>query len=278
MELYLRNAIECSRITTRNYSTSFSSGIRLLNRRFRDPVYAIYGFVRYADEIVDTFFDQDQKALITMFRHDTDEAIAKGFSTNPILHSFQWVVNSYRIDKGLIDAFLNSMEMDLEEKTHDRQGFNTYVYGSAEVVGLMCLKIFCEGDDENYERLTPPARRLGEAFQKVNFLRDLRSDYLDRGRTYFPGMDIEVLDDDKKRTLEQEIDNDFKAALSGIRELKRDARLGVYITYAYYLKLFRKIRKTRASELMNKRIRISNSRKILILLLSYLKNLAGVVN
>lgn len=278
MDLYLRNAIECSRVTTRNYSTSFSSGIRLLNRRFRNPVYAIYGFVRYADEIVDTFFDQDQKALITRFRYDTAEAISKGFSTNPILHSFQWVVNSYRIDKGLIDAFLNSMEMDLEEKTHDRKGFNTYVYGSAEVVGLMCLRIFCEGDDGNYERLTPPARRLGEAFQKVNFLRDLRSDYIDRGRTYFPGVDIEALDDDKKRIIEQEISDDFDAALEGIRQLKRDARLGVYITYAYYRKLFRKIRRVKASGLMNRRIRISNTHKLFILAISYLKNFAGVVN
>ena len=278
MDIYLYNAIACSRITTHNYSTSFSSGIRLLNRRFRNPIYAVYGFVRYADEIVDTFFDQDQKTLISRFRSETDEAIRARFSTNPILHSFQWVVNSYRIDKGLIDAFLNSMEMDLDEKSHDREGFIAYVYGSAEVVGLMCLRIFCENDDDTYKRLTPSARRLGEAFQKVNFLRDLRSDYVDRGRTYFPGLDIEVLDDDKKRIIELEIESDFNAALEGIRQLKRDARLGVYITYAYYRKLYRKIRKTKASELMNRRIRISNSRKVVILAISYLKNLIGVVN
>ncbi|MFO7723555.1 MAG: phytoene/squalene synthase family protein [Bacteroidales bacterium] len=278
MDLYLRNAIDCSRITTRNYSTSFASGIRMLHRRFHDPVYAVYGFVRYADEIVDTFFEQDQQALIREFREAAFGAIQRNFSTNPILHSFQWVVNRYRIDHALIDAFLRSMEMDLEAKNHDRQGFSTYVYGSAEVVGLMCLKIFCDGDDTSYSMLTPPARRLGEAFQKVNFLRDLRSDFVDRGRTYFPDLDMSVFDQERKQLLEKEIQDDFNAALEGIRLLRRDARLGVYITYAYYLKLFRKIQKTPATALMEKRIRIPNCRKFWILLVSYLKNHIGFIH
>ncbi len=277
MDLYLRNAIDCSRITTRNYSTSFASGIRMLSHRFRDPIYSVYGFVRYADEIVDTFFEQDQAALIRQFRTATDEAITAGFSPNPILHSFQWVVNRYGIDAGLIDAFLRSMEMDLDQKAHDRQGFMTYVYGSAEVVGLMCLRIFCEGDDTTYQKLTPSARRLGEAFQKVNFLRDLRSDYIDRGRSYFPDLEMQSFDETKKVLIEQEIEEDFRIALQGIRQLQRKARLGVYLTYAYYRKLFRKIRRTPATRLMNSRIRISNGRKFLILAISYLQNLTGLI-
>jgi 15-cis-phytoene synthase len=278
MDLYLRNAIDCSRITTRNYSTSFASGIKLLHRRFHNPVYAVYGFVRYADEIVDTFFDQDQRLLISTFRGETFDAIQRKFSTNPILHSFQWVVNTYGIDAALIEAFLRSMEMDLEEKRHDRQGFSTYVYGSAEVVGLMCLRIFCDGDDSTYQRLTIPARRLGEAFQKVNFLRDLRSDYVDRGRTYFPDLDMSQFGEVAKQKLENEIQGDFDAALAGIRLLQRDARLGVYLTYVFYLKLFRKIQKTPATVLMSKRIRISNPRKVWILVMSYLKNNVGLIN
>lgn len=278
MDLYLRNALECSRVTTRNYSTSFSSGIRLLSRQFRNPVYAVYGYVRYADEIVDTFFDQNQKKLIGEFRNATDAAIEAGFSTNPILHSFQWVVNRYRIDKELIDSFLRSMEMDLDQNNHNREEFISYVYGSAEVVGLMCLRIFSNGDDDSYNKLKPAARRLGEAFQKVNFLRDLRSDYIDRGRTYFPGLNMQEFDEQTKKTIEIEIESDFIAALEGIRQLNREARLGVFLTYTYYKKLFYKIRRTRAGDLLSKRIRIKNSRKLLILLISYIKNLTGIIN
>lgn len=277
MDLYLRNALDCSRITTHNYSTSFASGIRVLHRRFHDPVYAIYGFVRYADEIVDTFFGHDQAFLILQFRTHTFEAIKEGFSTNPILHSFQWVVNTYHIEEQLIDAFLRSMEMDLEQKSHNRQGFTDYVFGSAEVIGLMCLRVFCDKDDNTYAMLTPSARRLGEAFQKVNFLRDLKSDFEDRGRTYFPDIDMHSFSEDTKRIIELEISEDFREALKGIRMLRKDARLGVFLTYAYYRKLFLKIQKTPATEIIHKRIRINNFWKMRILISTYLKNYAGIV-
>jgi 15-cis-phytoene synthase len=275
MDLYLRNALDCSKITTKNYSTSFSLGIRLLHPEFRDPVYAVYGFVRYADEIVDTFFEQDQRALMASFRDETHRAIRDRFSTNPMLHSYQWVVNTYGIDHQLIDAFLHSMTMDLEQKEHDREGFTTYVYGSAEVVGLMCLKIFCNGNDEQYKALLPAARRLGEAFQKVNFLRDLRSDFDERGRSYFPDIDLKRFSNQEKTLIEQEILSDFDAALEGIHRLPANARLGVYLAYAYYRTLFRKIQRLPASMVLQKRIRISNSRKMLILLASWFRVKTG---
>jgi phytoene synthase len=277
MDLYLRNALDCSKITTRNYSTSFSLGIRLLHPELRHPVYAVYGFVRYADEIVDTFFEQDQRALMASFRDETHRAIRDRFSTNPILHSFQWVVNKFDIGSDLIDAFLHSMAMDLDQKAHDRDGFTTYVYGSAEVVGLMCLKIFCNGNDEQYKALLPAARRLGEAFQKVNFLRDLRSDFDDRGRSYFPDINMKQFNDQQKRLIEHEILSDFIAAMDGIRRLPDNARLGVYLAYAYYRALFRKIQRLPASRILDERIRISDTRKIMILLASWLRVKAGAM-
>ncbi len=277
MDLYLRNALDCSRITTKNYSTSFASGIRMLHRRYHAPVYAIYGFVRYADEIVDTFFDQDQEVLFQRFSAETEAAIRMGFSTNPILHSFQWVVNTWQVDPSLIEAFLQSMGMDLNLKSYDRSRFTEYIFGSAEVVGLMCLKIFCDGNEKEYQMLTPAARRLGEAFQKVNFLRDLRSDFADRGRSYFPGLDPKAFNASVKKGIETEIAGDFREALKGIRMLDKGARLGVYLTYAYYLKLFKKIRRTPAEELLARRIRISNGRKALILVCTYLKNSLGII-
>lgn len=276
MDLYLRNALDCSKITTRNYSTSFSLGIRLLHPGLRDPVYAVYGFVRYADEIVDTFFEQDQRTLMASFRDETHRAIRDRFSTNPVLHSYQWVVNTFCLDLQLTDAFLHSMTMDLEQKAHDREAFTTYVYGSAEVVGLMCLKIFCNGNDEQYKTLLPAARRLGEAFQKVNFLRDLRSDFDERGRSYFPGVDLNRFSDQEKALIEQEIMADFDAAFEGIRRLPLNARLGVYLAYAYYRALFRKIQRMPAAKVLQQRIRISNARKILILLATWIRVKAGV--
>lgn len=277
MELYLRNSLQCSRITTKNYSTSFSLAIRLLNPRYKDPIYAIYGFVRFADEIVDTFFSQNQQKEINEFKKDAFIAIENNYSPNPIIHSFQWVVNRFNIDKELIEAFFNSMEMDLYVDNHDNKGFNEYVYGSAEVVGLMCLRVFCYGDNVLFDNLKHYARSLGAAYQKVNFFRDLSADYIDRGRTYFPDIDMKKFDNDVKVKIEKDIEKDFKDSLAGIKKLPNDARIGVFLSYSYYLALFRKIKRTDAKELINKRIRISNFRKILIMLISIMKNSTGII-
>lgn len=265
MEQYDINSLNTSMLTTRHYSTSFSMGVRILHRNYRLPVYAIYGFVRVADEIVDTFHEYDKQALLSEFRRDTFNAISQGISTNPILHSFQWAVNTYGIDRALVGAFLDSMEMDLTIKEHTPESFRQYIYGSAEVVGLMCLRVFCHNDPHAYEALKYPARKLGEAFQKINFLRDISSDYQERGRFYFPGSDLENLTDDAKREIEKEIQYDLEEAYRGITNLGRASRLGVLVSYTYYLKLFRKIRRTRAENLFKKRYRIHNGRKLLLL-------------
>jgi phytoene/squalene synthetase len=271
MELYDLNALQISRLTTRNYSTSFSAGVASLNRVYRMPVYAIYGFVRYADEIVDTFHDQDQKLLLEQFRKDTFNALERKFSTNPILHSYQWVVNEYRIDHELIHAFLDSMEMDLVDKSHDKESYQKYIYGSAEVVGLMCLRVFYKDDDQGYEELKQPARKLGEAFQKINFLRDIRSDFEDRGRNYFPEIHRDQITDETKHLIEQDIQQDFHEAYQGISKLKRPARLGVLVAYTYYLQLFAKIKRTQAAQLIRKRYRIPNWKKLGIFVFVWLK-------
>ena len=266
MDLYTSNSLQLSKITTKNYSTSFSMGVSLLKKGFRLPVYGIYGFVRVADEIVDTFHDQDKERKLEDFRKETYQAIADGMSTNPILHSFQHVVNEYNIDHHLIDAFLTSMEMDLTKKEFSLEEFQKYVYGSAEVVGLMCLRVFYKDQDEAYEALIQPARKLGEAFQKINFLRDIQSDFEDRGRFYFPGVDMTEFNNENKKIIEADIKKDFDEAYVGIKELNRVSKLGVLVSYTYYLKLFEKIRKTDASNIFKKRYRISNFRKILILI------------
>ncbi|HNS18069.1 MAG TPA: phytoene/squalene synthase family protein [Bacteroidales bacterium] len=271
-EVYNQNALACSKLTTRNFSTSFSVSVRLLHPKFRMAIYAVYGFVRFADEIVDSFFQQDQEYLLDKFRNDAYEAIERGFSTNPILHSFQWVVNEYGIDRELIDSFLQSMEMDLHRRGHDRGSFHRYLYGSAEAVGLMCLKILtCEYG--TYDDLKHPARKLGEAFQKVNFLRDIREDYLDRGRTYFPDLDMERFDDKIKKELEDEIQKDFDEALNGIKKLRTDSRFGVYVSYYYYTRLFSKIKKTKAENLVRQRYRISNVSKFFLTVFAWLRHL-----
>lgn len=264
MELYDLNALQISRLSTRNYSTSFSLGVATLQRTYRLPIYAIYGFVRFGDEIVDTFHEHDQRTLLENFRKDTFAAIENRVSTNPILHSFQWVVNEYHIDHELIHAFLDSMEMDLVDKVHDAKSFKKYVYGSAEVVGLMCLRVFYKEDDEAYERLKQPARKLGEAFQKINFLRDIQSDHEDRGRFYFPDVNLDQLNNEIKQQIEENIQADFDEAYEGIKLLNKASRLGVLISYTYYLKLFKKIKRTDALHLLQKRYRIPNWRKLLI--------------
>jgi phytoene/squalene synthetase len=271
MNLFDQTTFECSKIITTRYSTSFTLGIKTLGKEFHFPVYAIYGFVRYADEIVDTFYDHDQRVLLARFRQDTYEAIENRISLNPVLHAFQLVVNEYGIDHKLIDAFLSSMEMDLTKTTYDEGNYEKYIYGSAEVVGLMCLKVFCRGDDAQYRQLEQPARRLGAAFQKVNFLRDIRSDFRERGRVYFPGVEMREFNDHLKRTIESDVEKDFAAALSGIRNLPDGSRLGVYLAYIYYIKLFNKIRRAPAQRILNGRIRIPNIRKFLLLFSSYIK-------
>ena len=271
MNLYDKNAFELSRLTTKNYSTSFSMGVNLLENKFRLPIYGIYGFVRIADEIVDTLHDHDKKGLFARFKQDTFRAIEEGISTNPILQSFQLVVNEYKIGHDLINAFLDSMEMDLTEKNYNEQEFKKYVYGSAEVVGLMCLRVFYKDQDEAYESLIYPARKLGEAFQKINFLRDIKSDYQLLGRFYFPGIDLEIFNDASKATIEKDIQLDFDEAYKGIKRLNSGAKAGVLISYTYYLKLFKKIKRTSAEEVFKKRYRISNVRKLLILIVIVIK-------
>jgi phytoene/squalene synthetase len=278
MDLYTLNALDCSEKTTKNYSTSFSLGVRLLGKPLRRPIYAIYGFVRFADEIVDTFHEQDKRELMRRLEAETFDAIQRKFSSNPILHSFQWVVNEYGIDHEQIKSFLRSMKMDLcpNNRNYNEDTYHFYIYGSAEVVGLMCLKVFCHREG-NYDNLVPPARKLGEAFQKVNFLRDIRSDLEDRGRFYFPNADFEHFGNPSKKIIEADIQKDFDEALGGIRKLNDDARLGVYLAYSYYQKLFDKIKRTDASKILQKRYRISNFRKVLILISSYLKVKLGMI-
>lgn len=272
IELYNDSAFACSKLITKKFSTSFSIGVRLLDKKFRPAIYAIYGFVRYADEIVDTFFEQDQKYWLEKFRKDTYESIAKGFSFNPVLHSFQAVVNHYHIDHELIESFLKSMEMDLYHKEYDKGGFQDYVYGSAEVVGLMCLQVFTY-EKGNYQELVYYARKLGEAFQKINFLRDLKDDYIDRGRSYFPQVDMIRFDDRTKQELEKDIQHDFDESLIGIRKLPTDSRFGVYIAYFYYIHLFKKIRKIKAEDLVRHRSRISNAKKLYLVVAAYFNHL-----
>jgi 15-cis-phytoene synthase len=256
----------CSRNTTERYSTSFSSAIRLLHQDLRQPIYNIYGLVRFADEIVDTFHDHDKATLIKDFRQQTFEAIERGISLNPILHSFQLTVNQYKIDHALIHAFFNSMEMDLQKTQYNNEGYNEYIYGSAEVVGLMCLYVFLEGDAVQYEKLKPSARSLGAAFQKVNFLRDVQADYNQLDRTYFPGLDFSNFTDRQKREIEADIQKDFDDAYAGIMQLPAKARFGVYVAYKYYLSLFRKIKKLQPAVIMQERVRIPDYHKVMILL------------
>uniref|UniRef100_UPI004048B663 phytoene/squalene synthase family protein n=1 Tax=Roseivirga sp. TaxID=1964215 RepID=UPI004048B663 len=277
MELFDQTTLECSKLITQRYSTSFTLGIKTLDKKFHLPVYAIYGFVRYADEIVDTFHDSDKRALLASFKKDTYKAIQDKVSFNPVLHSFQLVVNQYKIDLELIEAFLYSMELDLEETEYDKAGYEEYIYGSAEVVGLMCLRVFCEGNDAQYQSLVAPAKKLGSAFQKVNFIRDIKSDFEERGRVYFPGVDFNDFTKSAKDLIEADIQKDFDDALEGILRLPSGAKLGVYLAYKYYLKLFGKIKNLPASKIKQERIRIPDTRKMVILFTTYLKHSFGVI-
>lgn len=271
-ELYRYTTFRSSRLITRAYSTSFSLGISMLAKKYHDPIYAIYGFVRYADEIVDTFHEFDKATLLEEFADETYKAIQRGISLNPVLHSFQEVVRHYGIELDLINAFLHSMAMDLTESSYCQGEYNEYIYGSAEVVGLMCLRVFCEGNTELFDQLKSPARSLGAAFQKVNFLRDLRSDYQERGRTYFPDVDFSRFDNACKAGIEADIEADFKAAHAGILQLPRGARFGVYVAYIYYRKLFAKIRQLPATRILEERIRVPNRQKLALLATTYVRH------
>ena len=265
-------SIRSSRIVTKSYSTSFSLGILGLDRKYHDPIYAIYGFVRFADEIVDSFEGYPQKELLERFWKDTYQALEDKISLNPILNSFQQVIHAYEIDYDLIETFLKSMEMDLYKNEYDEAGYKAYILGSAEVVGLMCLKVFVDGNQKRYLELKEPAMQLGSAFQKINFLRDLHADYRSLGRTYFPGVDLNNFNEEVKASIEADIDIDFKAGYEGIKKLPKGARFGVYIAYVYYYSLFKKIRKTHCDLILNERVRISNKRKYGLFLSSYLRH------
>jgi 15-cis-phytoene synthase len=276
IELFDQTTLECSRLITQRYSTSFTLGIKTLAKKFHLPIYAVYGFVRYADEIVDTFHDQDKAGLLARFKKDTFEAIEIKLSLNPVLHAFQLIVNQYQIDLDLIEAFLHSMEMDLDYQLYNDSKYQEYIYGSAEVVGLMCLKIFVEGDQAMYDRLRDPACKLGAAFQKVNFLRDIKSDFEERGRVYFPGVDFEAFDKSAKILIEEDIQKDFDDSLVGIEALPDGAKLGVKVAYLYYQKLFDKIKGLPAETITQERIRIPNSKKITLLLGTYFGSKLGI--
>jgi phytoene synthase len=271
-QLFDEISIASSKLTTKTYSTSFSLGINCLHGKYHDAIYSIYGFVRFADEIVDTFHEYDKAELLEEFRKDTFRAIERRISMNPILNSFQQVVNDYNIDHDLIDCFLQSMEMDLAKSEHNLQSYEQYILGSAEVVGLMCLRVFTERDEKMYQQLKPSAMSLGSAFQKVNFLRDLKADYQTLGRVYFPQIDMKVFSEVEKLEIEKDIQKDFDAALEGIKKLPRSSRFGVYVAYVYYLRLFKKIKSVPSYDIMKQRIRVPNYQKMGLLAGSYLKH------
>ena len=272
VQLFHTTSEACSRIVTENYSTSFSSAINMLHKDLRKPIFNIYGFVRFADEIVDTFHEYDKELLLQQFKTETYDAINRGISLNPVLNSFQLTVKEYNIDHKLIDAFFSSMEMDLSKTAYDCEGYKEYIYGSAEVVGLMCLYVFCEGKKELYSTLENSARSLGAAFQKVNFLRDIKADYNGLSRVYFPGCDFNNFTEQDKKQIEEDIQADFKEAYKGVVKLPLKARFGVYVAYKYYYSLFKKIKKMKPANVLEERIRIPNYRKALIIFRAGVKN------
>ena len=272
LELYNKTCLECSKLITNRYSTSFSLGIRVFDERFRGPIYAIYGFVRFADEIVDTFHEYPKEELLRRFWEDTYRAIDEKISLNPVLHAFQETVHKYNIERDLIEAFLKSMEMDLYFHSYDSSKYEEYIYGSAEVVGLMCLRVFCQGDDAMYQGLKAPARSLGSAFQKINFLRDMASDFDDRGRVYFPDVDFTKFTAEDKINIEADIKKDFDDAYKGIVQLPKGVRLGVYLAYVYYTNLFQKIKQSTAERVTQERIRVHDGKKMYLLFSSAVRN------
>lgn len=269
--LFDKTSVDCSRLITKTYSTSFSLGILSLAKHLRGPIYSIYGFVRLADEIVDSFHGYEKRKLLRSFREQTDAAILEKISINPVLNSFQAVVHKYGIRQEWIDIFLDSMEMDLEHREYDEENYKKYIFGSAEVVGLMCLHVFTEGNDELFDELKPFAMKLGAAFQKVNFLRDAQADNLQLGRTYFPNIDLSDFSKRQKQEIEKEIEQDFNEALIGIKMLPQSSQNGVYLAYYYYLILFKKIKRLPAEKILNERVRIPNFQKLVLMIKSNLK-------
>lgn len=270
-QLFDELSYSVSKITTQKYSTSFSLGILALKPSIRNAIYSIYGFVRLADEIVDSFHEYDKEKLLNRLKIETQNALEEKISLNPILQSFQETVHKYEIDTVLIEQFLNSMEMDLQKIDYNSALYNEYIFGSAEVVGLMCLQVFTEGNKEKFQELKPYAMKLGSAFQKINFLRDLKDDYQILGRTYFPNVDMAVFDNHIKCQIEKEIEEEFKEALIGIKKLPNSSMFGVYLAYKYYISLFRKIKRKNSSEILNNRVRVSNPQKIVVAFKSYVR-------
>lgn len=276
-ELFDDYCFDASKHVTKRYSTSFYAGVKMLDKAIRADIHNIYGFVRFADEIVDTFHDYDKEDLLERFKSDTFKSIEEGISLNPILHSFQHTVNKYKIDHQLIHQFLHSMEMDLNPVEYDQEKYEKYILGSAEVVGLMCLKVFVYGDEERYQELKPYAMKLGSAFQKINFLRDLNADLNELGRIYFPGVDTGNLSLEDKLLIENEIQKEFDEALIGIKMLPKSSRFGVYVSYKYYRKLLRKIKRKTAQDLMERRIRVPDNEKLLVFAKSYVRNSLNIL-
>ena len=277
MDFYTKTSIATSKEITKAYSPSFSRGILGLSKPLRSPIYANYGFVRVADEIVDTFHGKNQRDLLERFWSETDRAIDEGISTNPVLQSFQYVVNEYQIDRSLINTFLRSMEMDLKDQNFDQATYEQYILGSAEVVGLMCLKVFVQGDQARYEELTPFAMKLGSAFQKINFLRDVAQDFQSLGRSYFPNVDLSNFNDEAKMAIERDIERDFRKGYEGILQLPKGSRFGVYIAYMYYYALFQKIMRTPSSEVFMTRIRIGNRKKYRLFASSFVRHMLNLL-
>ena len=268
---------KCSEITTKHYSTSFSLGIKLLDKKIHNPIYSIYGFVRFADEIVDSFHDYNKKELLQQFKSETKKAIKNKISLNPILNSFQHVVNKFNIELEHIEHFLNSMENDLEKKEHDQESYKKYIKGSAEAVGLMCLRVFCNNKNQIYDELEKYAVNLGSVFQKVNFIRDISADYNQLQRVYFPDLDIQNFNETEKEKIENDIEREFNLALIGIKRLPTSSKKGVYLAYSYYYSLFNKIKAIPAKKIMTERIRIPDFLKILILIKVEFKSLFGLI-
>jgi len=262
----------CSKVVTENYSTSFSLATRMLSNSIRQDIYNIYGFVRFADEIVDSFHDFDKENLLDRFQGDLDHALKNKVSLNPILNAFQKTVHQHSIDRELIDAFMKSMRWDLHKTTYlTQEEYKEYIYGSADVVGLMCLKVFVEGDEKMYAELKPSAMSLGSAFQKVNFLRDLKADMDGLNRSYFPNVDIHKFDDESKQQIISEIEEDFNRGLEGIFQLPATAKFGVYTAYKYYLRLLIKLKKTPSMKIKSARVRVPNYQKMDVLARSYVR-------
>ncbi|MBT7529048.1 phytoene/squalene synthase family protein [Flavobacteriaceae bacterium] len=263
---------DCSKIVTKTYSTSFSLATKMLSKKIRQHIYNIYGFVRFADEIVDSFHDYNKEILFKDFSLDLEKSLKNKIHLNPILNSFQATYHKFNIDKDLVDSFMSSMKKDLyKTKYMSNQEYEDYIYGSADVVGLMCLKVFVNGNTKKYEELKSFAMRLGSAFQKVNFLRDLKDDFEVLNRTYFPNTDLNQLDEESKIKIIGEIEEDFKEGLNGIKKLPIEAKFGVFMAYRYYSQLLKKLKKTPALDIKNTRIRVPNYKKIELLTRSYVK-------